>query len=98
MKNLNLCKLNDNLRKATEIVLPELGIGICDCGAVITAKEADRLTVKKTSDGYEIGYSKLSEFCRYEIWEKWDDTHTVVRFVTSFATTEAEETENVDSE
>ena len=64
MKNLNLSKLNETLRKAAEIVLPELGIGICDCGAVITAKEADRLTVKKTSDGYEIGYSKLSEFCR----------------------------------
>ena len=64
MKNLNLSKLNDSLRKAAEILLPELGIGICDCGAVITAKEADRLTVKKTSDGYEIGYSKLSEFCR----------------------------------
>ena len=64
MKNLNLSKLNETLRKASETVLPELGIGICACGAVITAKEADRLTVKKTSDGYEIGYSKLSEFCR----------------------------------
>ena len=64
MKNLNLSKLNETLRKAAETVLPELGIGICDCGAVITARECDRLTVKKTENGYEIGYSKLSEFCR----------------------------------
>ena len=64
MKNLNLSKLNETLRKAAKTVLPELGIGICECGAVITAKEADRLTVKKLDNGYEIGYSKLSEFCR----------------------------------
>lgn len=64
MKNLNLTKLDPKLREAGEVVLPELGIGICDCGTVVTAKECDRLTVKKTAEGYEIGYSKLSEFCR----------------------------------
>ena len=64
MKTLNLNKLNSALRNAAEVVLPELGVGVCECGAVITAKESDRLTVKKTSEGYEIGYSKLSEFCR----------------------------------
>ena len=64
MKNLNLSKLTPSLRAAAEALLPELGIGVCDCGAVITAKEGDRLTVKKTAEGYEIGYSKLSEFCR----------------------------------
>lgn len=64
MKNLNLSKLDEKLRAAAEVVLPELGIGSCTCGAVITAKECDHLTVKKTAEGYEIGYSKLSEFCR----------------------------------
>ena len=30
----------------------------------------------------------LDSFCRYEVWDKPDSTHTTVRFVTSFATTE----------
>jgi len=64
MKTLNLDKLNVMLRTAAETVLPELGIGVSENGAIITAKENDRLTVKKTDLGYEIGYSKLSEFCR----------------------------------
>lgn len=29
---------------------------------------------------------RLDELCRYEVWEKTDDTHTTVRLVTSFAT------------
>ena len=64
MKTLNLNKLDAVLRSAAEVVLPELGIEVSENGAVITAKECDRLTVKKTSDGYEIGCSKLAEFCR----------------------------------
>ena len=64
MKNLNLNKLDADLRAAAEVVLPELGAEISENGAVITAKSSDRLTVKKTSEGYEIGYSKLCEFCR----------------------------------
>ena len=31
---------------------------------------------------------KLDELCLYEFWSKADDTHTNIRFVTSFATTE----------
>ena len=64
MKTLNLSKLDTTLRVAAEVVLPELGISVAENGVVITAKECDRLTVKKTAEGYEIGYSKLSEFCR----------------------------------
>ncbi len=64
MKALNLSKLDPKLRAAAEVVAPELGTEISENGAVITAKECDRLTVKKTAEGYEIGYSHLSEFCR----------------------------------
>jgi threonine aldolase len=32
----------------------------------------------------------LKELCTFEIWEKRDEAHTVIRFVTSFATTEQE--------
>ena len=64
MKTLNLNKLDAGLRAAAEVVLPELGVEISESGAVITAKQSNRLTVKKTAEGYEIGYSKLSEFCR----------------------------------
>ena len=64
MKTLNLNKLDSTLSNAAEVVLPELGIKTSEDGEVITAKKCDRLTVKKTSEGYEIGYSKLSEFCR----------------------------------
>lgn len=32
--------------------------------------------------------TKISEHVRYGFWEKYDDTHTVVRFATSWATTE----------
>lgn len=64
MKNLNLNKLDENLRAAAEVVLPELEVAVSESGAVITAAKSDRLTVKKTVDGYEIGFSKLCEFCR----------------------------------
>ena len=64
MKALNFSKLDPKLRAAAEVVAPELGAEISENGAVITAKECDRLTVKKTAEGYEIGYSHLSEFCR----------------------------------
>ena len=29
----------------------------------------------------------LQELCSFEVWGKTDDTHTAIRFVTSFATT-----------
>ena len=64
MNTINLNKLDKGLRAAAEVVLPELGIKTSEDGAVITVKKSDRLTVKKTDGGYEIGYSKLSEFCR----------------------------------
>ena len=31
---------------------------------------------------------KLAEKAAFSIWEPWDSTHTVVRFCTSWATTE----------
>ena len=33
---------------------------------------------------------KLNEICLYEFWSKADETHTNIRFVTTFATTEEE--------
>lgn len=64
MKFLNIKKLDEKLRIAAETVLPELGVEISDSGIEISAFESDRLTVKKSGAGVEIGYSSLSEFCR----------------------------------
>ena len=45
-------------------MLPELGIEISEDGIEISAVASDRLTVKKSGEGVEIGYSSISEFCR----------------------------------
>ena len=64
MKAINVKELNEKLRAAAEVLAPELGVAISEDGIALTACESDRLTLKKTAEGVEIGYSTLSEFCR----------------------------------
>ena len=64
MKTICIDKLCQDLRAAVTELAPELSLTVAAGGAVLTAHESDRLTVEKTENGYEIGYSTKAEFCR----------------------------------
>lgn len=64
MKKLSVTNLDEQLAAAARLLAEELNVKIDDGGDVITTEKSDRLTIEKTSNGYKIGYSRLSEFCR----------------------------------
>ncbi len=82
--------------------------GLYDRIGDIAIKAADRIRRALAENGYELCFDsptnqvfciledsvmeKLAEHVEFSFWEKYDDTHTVIRFATSWAT----EPEDVD--